>query len=374
MATVLVMGGAGFIGSHIVDALIARGHGVRVLDSLEPQVHGSSGNPPGYLNPAAAFYRGRIEDPEALAAVLPGVDIVFHEAAIVGVGQSMYEVRRYVDGNTGATAAFLDYLVHNPELRPKKLVVASSMSIYGEGAYVDCAGAPLYPRLRSRQQLENRVWEIIDARGCEAPPAPTDEDKPLYPTSIYAVTKRDHEEMCLAVGYAYRMPTVALRYFNVYGPRQALSNPYTGVGAIFSSRLLNNKPPLVFEDGLQTRDFVHVSDIVQANLRAMETDAADYHAVNVGTGSPTSVLQVASLLADHLGYEGAPVILGKFREGDIRHCFANIARARRLLDYRPQVSMSEGIPELVRWVSAQEGVMDGSDRAADELRKWGLTE
>ncbi|MBN1423077.1 NAD-dependent epimerase/dehydratase family protein [Candidatus Fermentibacteria bacterium] len=374
MATVLVTGGAGFIGSHIVDALIARGHQVRVLDSLAPQVHGSSAAPPAYLNPAAVFYRGRIEDHEALSAALPGVDVVFHEAAIVGVGQSMYEVQRYVDGNTGATAAFLDYLVHHPEVRPKKLVVASSMSIYGEGAYVDSAGMPLYPRLRSRSQLETRAWEVVDERGLEATPSPTSEDKPLYPTSIYAITKRDHEEMCLAVGYAYRIPTVALRYFNVYGPRQALSNPYTGVGAIFSARLLNNKPPLVFEDGRQTRDFVHVSDIVQANLRAMETDAADYLAVNVGTGTPTSVLQVASLLADHLGYEGTPVVLGKFREGDIRHCFADISRARHLLGYAPLVSMSGGIPELVRWVSSQEGVMDHTDHAADELRKWGLTE
>ncbi|MCU0611172.1 MAG: NAD-dependent epimerase/dehydratase family protein [Candidatus Eisenbacteria bacterium] len=374
MAVVLVTGGAGFIGSHLVDALVARGHEVRVLDSLEPQVHGFSGVAPDYLNSAALFHRGRIEDPATLAAVLPGVDVVFHEAAIVGVGQSMYEIRRYVDGNTGATGAFLEFLVHHPELRPRKLVVASSMSIYGEGAYRGSDGAALYPHVRSRQQLENRVWEIMDDHGQAAQPQPTGEQKPLHPTSIYAVTKRDHEEMCLAVGYAYRMPTVALRYFNVYGPRQALSNPYTGVGAIFSARLLNNKPPLVFEDGCQTRDFVHVSDIVQANILAMESDAADYRAVNVGTGTPTSVLGVASLLSEHLGYAGAPLILGKFREGDIRHCVADITCARHLLGYRPTVALHEGIPELVRWVSAQRDVLDGTDRAADELRKWGLTE
>lgn len=374
MATVVVTGGAGFIGSHIVDALVARGHEVRVLDSLEPQVHGTSGAPPAYLHPDAAFHHGRIEDPAALEKVLPGADVVFHEAALVGVGQSMYEIRRYVEGNTAATAAFLEYLVHHPQLRPRKLVVASSMSIYGEGAYVDSAGRALYPRVRPRRQLEARRWEITDSAGEEAMPRPTAEDKPLYPTSVYAVTKRDHEELCLAVGYAYRIPTVALRYFNVYGPRQALSNPYTGVAAIFSARLLNGNPPLIFEDGNQTRDFVHVSDIVQANLLAMETDRADYQAVNVGTGAPTSVLRVASLLSGHLGFEGEPLIAGKFREGDIRHCFADISRARTLLGYEPKVSLPAGIPELVRWVKAQQHVHDGTDQAAEELRRWGLTE
>jgi dTDP-L-rhamnose 4-epimerase len=374
MRTVLVTGGAGFIGSHIVDALLQRGHHVRVLDSLEPQVHGTSGEPPSYLNPKAEFLRGSIDDHDALERVMPGVDVIFHQAAVVGVGQSMYEIHRYVDRNTAATASLLEFLVHRPELRPEKLIVASSMSIYGEGAYLDREKRPFFPRLRSRQQLESRQWEIVDESGNEARPLPTGEDKPLYPTSIYAVTKRDHEEMCLSIGYAYKIATVALRYFNVYGPRQALSNPYTGVGAIFCARLLNGNPPLIFEDGRQTRDFVHISDIVQANLLAMENPMADFQAVNVGTGTPTSVLEVAKLLSDNLGFEKSPSILGKFREGDIRHCYADISRARQLLNYNPKVSLRDGIKELIAWVSEQTGVVDGTDEATDELRKWGLTE
>ncbi len=374
MAVVLVTGGAGFIGSHLVDALVSRGHEVRILDSLEPQVHGSSGTPPAYVNPEAAFFHGRVEDPAVLEKVLPGVEVIFHEAALVGVGQSMYEVRRYVDGNTAATAAFLEFLVRHPSLRPRKLIVASSMSIYGEGAYRGSDGTVFFPRVRPRAQLERHEWEILDFRGLTAQPVPTSEGKPPFPTSVYAVTKRDHEELCLAVGWAYRIPTVALRYFNVYGPRQALSNPYTGVAAIFSARLLNGKAPLIFEDGEQTRDFVHVSDIVQANMLAMERDEANYEAFNVGTGTPTSVRTVASLLASHLGVEVEPVVLGRFREGDIRHCVADISKAQALLGYRPTVSLAQGIPELVEWVRTQQGVRDRTEEAADELKRWGLTE
>jgi len=374
MAIVVVTGGAGFIGSHLVDALLAEGHEVRVLDSLESQVHGTSGKPPGYLNRKAEFVQGRIDDPEALQRVLPGVDVIFHQAAIVGVGQSMYDIHRYVEGNTGATASMLEYLVHHPELRPRKLIVASSMSIYGEGGYLDTEGNQLNPRLRSRVQLEGHQWEIVDESGNEAIPIGTNEDKPLFPTSVYAVTKRDHEELCLSVGYAYKIPTVALRYFNVYGPRQALSNPYTGVGAIFGARLLNGKPPLIFEDGRQSRDFVHVSDIVKANILAMKRDEANYRAINIGTGTSTSILEMAELLINHLGYSGQSVILGKFREGDIRHCYADISIARQLLGYEPKVSLGEGIKELVQWVSTQQGVVDGTDQATEELRKWGLTE
>lgn len=374
MAVVLVTGGAGFIGSHIVDALVAKGHSVRVLDNLEPQVHGDRHTPPDYLNKGVEFYKGSIDDPAMLREVLPGVEVIFHEAAMVGVGQSMYEIHRYVEGNTAATAFFLEYLVRNPEVRPKKLIVASSMSIYGEGSYRCRDGTTIHPRLRPRAQLEDRRWEVLDHDGHETSPLPTAEDKPLYPTSIYAVTKRDHEEMCLSVGYAYKIPTVALRYFNVYGPRQALSNPYTGVGAIFSARLLNGKPPIIFEDGEQTRDFIHVSDIVQANMLAMESEKADYQALNVGTGTATSILGMSDLLSSYLGFSGDPLILGKFREGDIRHCIADISKARTLLGYEPKVALKDGIGELVKWVEGQEGVLDRSDQATEELRRWGLTD
>jgi dTDP-L-rhamnose 4-epimerase len=228
------------------------------------------------------------------------------------------------------------------------------MSIYGEGAYACTACGTVYPQLRPTQQLLERRWELECSR-CAAPlsPQPTSEDKPLFPTSVYAVTKQDQEQFCLVVGRAYGIPAVALRYFNVYGTRQALSNPYTGVCAIFSSRLLNDQPPVIFEDGEQTRDFVHVSDIVQANLLALETDKADYQALNIGTGIATSINKITELLSEGLGKNLPPEIVGKYREGDIRHCIADISRARELLGYRPRVTIETGVPELLDWVRGQ---------------------
>jgi dTDP-L-rhamnose 4-epimerase len=363
--SILVTGGAGFIGSHLVDALVERGHRVRVLDALVAQVHGEAERPQ-YLNPEAEFARADVCDPAALARALEGVDAVYHEAAEVGVGQSMYEIRRYVGANDMGTATLLEALVNNRG-RVRKLVVASSMSIYGEGAYACASCGAVNPKLRPASQLRERRWEVeCPACGRQLRPAPTGEDKPLFPTSVYAVTKQDQEQFCLVVGRAYDIPAVALRYFNVYGPRQALSNPYTGVCAIFSSRLLNNQAPVVFEDGGQTRDFVHVSDIVQANLLALETDRADYQAVNVGTGRATSINQVARLLAEGLGKDLGPDVVGKYREGDIRHCVADISRARDLLGYEPRVTLEAGIPELLEWVGRQQAE-DGVARATAEL-------
>ena len=348
---VLVTGGAGFIGSHLVDALVKRGHCVRVLDLLVSQVHGDGA--PQYLNPKAEFIRGDVCDPDTVRGALAGIDVVFHEAAEVGVGQSMYEIHRYVRANDLGTAVLLERLSeHKDQIR--KLVVASSMSIYGEGAYSCARCETVYPRLRPLAQLLERRWEM-ECPNCstELAPLPTREDKPLFPTSVYAITKQDQEQFCLVVGRAYAIPTVALRYFNVYGPRQALSNPYTGVCAIFSARLLNDQRPWIFEDGKQTRDFVHVSDIVQANLRALDTDRADYQAVNVGTGVATSIQQVTRLLSAGLGKDLEPEVVGKYREGDIRHCVADISQARALLGYEPQVRLEDGIPELLQWVREQ---------------------
>jgi dTDP-L-rhamnose 4-epimerase len=349
--SVLVTGGAGFIGSHLTDALIERGHRVRVLDLLVPQVHGNG--EPQYLNPQAEFIHGDICDAAIVQRALDGVDVVFHEAAEVGVGQSMYEIDRYVRANDLGTGVLLQALIGFKD-KIKKLVVASSMSIYGEGAYKCESCGTVYPQLRPTAQLREREWEV-KCPECDRPlqPAGTTEAKPLFPTSVYAVTKQDQEQFCLVVGRAYGIPTVALRYFNVYGTRQALSNPYTGVCAIFSARLLNDQSPVIFEDGEQTRDFVHVSDIVQANLLALESNRADYNAINVGTGVPTSVRTVARLLAAGLKKNIEPTIVAKYREGDIRHCVADISRARALLGYAPRVSLEQGIPELLKWVSEQ---------------------
>jgi dTDP-L-rhamnose 4-epimerase len=371
---ILVTGGAGFIGSHLVDALLKADHEVRVFDSLEPQVHGGlreRGQWPEYLAPECEKTLADVRDRDALRKAVDGIDVIFHDAAAVGVGQSMYEIDRYVDANTHGTAVLLDVLA-NEHHEVRKVVVASSMSIYGEGKYRCAEHGEVYPRLRSDDQLATRDWEMhCPVCGQPVEPVPTDEEKPLYPTSIYAITKKDQEEMCLTVGRAYGISTVALRYFNVYGPRQALSNPYTGVVAIFSSRLLNGQPPVIFEDGRQSRDFVHVSDIVRANLLAMEREEMEYHTFNVGTGRPKTVLDVAEALSQHLNGPVEPETVHKFRAGDIRHCFADISRIQAL-GYQPQVRFEDGVGELVEWVRSQTAV-DGFERARDELVRRGLT-
>jgi dTDP-L-rhamnose 4-epimerase len=364
MKNVLVTGGCGFIGSHLVDALIEQGHRVRVLDMLVSQVHGEGR--PEHLHADAELLVGEVGDRELLDQALGGIDTVFHEAAEVGVGQSMYEIERYVHGNTLATSVLMEAVTaHRDQIG--KVVVASSMSIYGEGAYTCPEHGRVFPLPRPTAQLLERRWEL-ECPTCGAPltPTGTPEEKPLNPTSVYAVTKQDQEQLCLIVGAAYDIPTVALRYFNVYGPRQALSNPYTGVCAIFSSRLLNDQAPLIFEDGGQARDFVHVSDIVRANLLALDTDAADYRAVNIGTGRATTVRQVAELITTGLGKSVEPELVGKFREGDIRHCVGDISSAERLLGYAPRTTLEQGLPELLEWVGRQQAA-DRVVQATSEL-------
>jgi len=366
---ILVTGGAGFIGSHLVDALIARGHQVRVLDALVPQVHAS--DKPEFLDTRAEFIRADICDRPALQRALDGVTVVFHQAAEVGVGQSMYEMERYVRANTLGTSIFLEEIVARRDTI-EKVIVASSMSVYGEGAYSCAKHGSKSPKLRSTEQLSKHDWELhCDECGSVLKAVPTSEEKPIFPTSVYAISKQDQEQLCLVVGRSYGVPTVALRYFNVYGDRQALSNPYTGICAIFSSRLLNDQPPLIFEDGDQTRDFIHVSDIVQGNLRAMESHRADYEMLNIGTGVPTSVNQVAKMLSDGLGKKVPAQIVGKFREGDIRHCVADISKARKLIGFEPAMKLEKGVPELLAWVKMQQA-SDGTAKATQELESRNL--
>lgn len=351
---ILITGGAGFVGSHTADALLEKGHSVRVFDNLDPQVHGANPDIPEYQNPGVEFIRGDIRDRRRLKEAITGIDAIYHLAAAVGVGQSMYEVQKYVEINSYGGAVLLDILA-NEDHSVSKLIVASSMSIYGEGQYLCQACGVVYPKLRSPGQLENRDWEM-HCPNCDAvlDPMPTSEDKPLFPTSIYAITKRDHEEMFITVGRAYAIPTVALRYFNIYGSRQALSNPYTGVAAIFSSRLLNQESPIVFEDGLQSRDFIHVSDIVQANLLSLEKDEANYEVFNVGTGRKLTIMQMGNVLRENLAPDLNLSVLGQFREGDIRHCYADINKIKSQLGFTPKVAFENGISELVSWVSTQQ--------------------
>ncbi len=368
---VLVTGGAGFIGSHLVEALLARGVAVRVLDNLDPQVHGPGVTQPQLLPQGVEFLRGSVTDRVVVDRALRDIRAVVHLAAAVGVAQSMYAIAPYVQANTQGTAVLLDAMV-NGHHSVSRLVVASSMSIYGEGRYRCAACGPVSPRLRSLRQLEARDWEMrCPACGEVVAAAPTDEDKPLAPTSVYAVTKRDQEELCLCVGRAHGIATVALRLFNVYGPRQSISNPYTGVAAIFASRLLNGQPTLVFEDGLQSRDFVHVSDIVQAFCLALDhTEVVDV-VLNAGTGQPTSVLAVARLLGQALAVRLAPEILAQFREGDIRHCFADTTSIRQILGFVPRIPLETGIAELAQWARGQRAE-DRVAQARAELEARGL--
>lgn len=362
----LVTGGAGFIGSHLVDGLLAEGHEVRILDCLEPQVHGASRKAPEYLDRDAELVIGDVRDRETVSRALDGVEAVFHHAAAVGVAQSMYEIERYVSANSLGAAILLEEIVKR-RAGIRKIIVASSMSVYGEGAYRDESGKSVAPRPRPLAQLERHAWEVEDPLGRPLAPIPTPESKPVDPTSVYAVTKLDHEQLFLVTGAAYSIPTVALRYFNTYGPRQALSNPYTGLMAIVCSQLLNHNRPIVFEDGLQRRDFVHVSDVVRANILALKSDVANGKTYNVGTGHAATVLEVIKRISDSLGAVEVPEIADRYRAGDIRHCFADISRIGVDLGFAPRVTLEDGIADLMPWIQSQQST--DSVRAAIESLK-----
>lgn len=367
---ILITGGAGFVGSHLADALLEAGHDVRVFDSLSPQVHGVGG--PDYLSPEVELEAGDMRDAAAVRRAIENVDVVFHLAAAVGVGQSMYQIADYMSANTQGTAILLQALLDSKN-QIEKLVLASSMSIYGEGQYLCANCGDVAPGPRGFDQLLNKRWELLCPKcGVELTPVPTTEDKPLQCTSVYALSKKDQEEICLLYGRTYDLPVVALRYFNIYGTRQALSNPYTGVAAIFASRLLNARPPLVFEDGRQMRDFVSVHDAVAANLLAMTSDKANGHALNIGSGTPISVQEVADSLSRALEIDMPCEITGKYRAGDIRHCFGDITKAREFLGYEPKTSFHQGIAELADWLREQ-SAEDKAENMVAELQTFGLT-
>ena len=366
---ILVTGGAGFIGSHLVDRLVEK-HDVKVLDCIVDQVH--HGRKPDFLNPKAEYIFSDVRDDKSYGKIFEGVEAVFHLAAEVGVGQSMYEIAKYMDANTMGTARLLDFLA-NGKHSIRKVVVASSMSIYGEGSYECGACGDVYPKLRDDEQLRSRDWEMKCPKcGKAVKPKPTKEDKPLNPTSVYAISKRDQEELCLTVGRVYGIPTVAMRFFNVYGPRQSLSNPYTGVAAIFSSRIKNDNPPLIFEDGLQSRDFINVKDIVKSCLLVMESNKTNYESFNVGTGKPTAIIDIANTLSRLYGKELRPEIANRFRSGDIRHCYADISKIKGI-GFEPATTIESGLKELVSWGEKQQAT-DMTEKAQRELMNKGLVE
>lgn len=368
---VLITGGAGFIGSHLADVLLRQGYTVRALDVLSPQVH-LDGKRPDYLDSEVELMVGDVRDPQAVRRALRGVDGVFHLAAAVGVGQSMYEIAGYTSTNNLGTAVLLEALVERPVAR---LVVASSMSLYGEGLYRDADGRVRTGLRRSRAQLQQGDWEVRDEAGRWLSPVPTPEGKEPDLSSVYALSKYDQERMCLMIGETYGISAVALRFFNAYGPRQALSNPYTGVLAIFASRLLNGNPPLIFEDGEQRRDFVSVHDVAEGCRLAYEAEASRVagEVFNLGGGESFSIRELAERMAQGLGLSRVGLeVTGKYRAGDVRHCFADISRAREILGYTPQVTIEEGLQELAQWLPEQQAI-DRVSTARDELAARGLT-
>ncbi|MCX8082118.1 MAG: NAD-dependent epimerase/dehydratase family protein [bacterium] len=368
MKKILVTGGAGFIGSHLVDELIKRKYKITVFDNLEPQVHPDG--LPEYYNIKAKFVRGDVRNRKQLKEVVIESDIIVHFAAAVGVGQSQYQISKYVESNIQGTANLLDILV-NEKHNVKKLLVASSMSIYGEGLYECKKCGKVKPPLRNFGNIEISNWEPI-CPNCKGiiNPIPTTEETPLTSNSIYAITKKEQEEMSLLIGKTYGIPVVALRFFNVYGPRQSLSNPYTGVAAIFLSRIKNNNPPVIYEDGLQTRDFIWVGDIVNACILSIEREKANYQVFNVGSGKPVSILGVAETLINLLNKKNKvnPDITYTFRKGDVRHCYADITKIKTMIGFKPEVSFENGMKKLINW-SKKVKAVDKFEKASQELKE-----
>lgn len=364
---VLVTGGAGFIGCHIARMLLDRGYEVRVLDSLIDQVHGGATTRSKLFDDVEMIHAD-VRDLDRVTAALDGVDSVIHLAAEVGVGQSMYAIDRYVSVNDGGTAVLCQALIDRPVSR---VVVASSMSIYGEGLYRSAAGDRVDDMTRPPQRGRHG-WDPVGPDGDQLTPLPTPESKRPNLASVYALTKFVQERLILTVAPAYGMQGVALRLFNVYGPGQALSNPYTGVLAIFASRLHNRQRPMVYEDGEQRRDFVHVEDVARAFLLALEHPHAPGRVFNIGSGRDVSILGVGEALARAMGLPHlTPEITGKARTGDIRHCFADISLARDVLGFQPRRGFDDSLGELAEWVQAQEA----EDRVYDarrELEQRGL--
>jgi len=363
---ILVTGGAGFIGCHLSAALSARGYQVRVLDCLLDQVHG--GQPADPVLADVELMVGDVRDPDAVAKAVKGVDAVVHLAAEVGVGQSMYAVDRYVGTNDLGTAVLLQALLAHPV---RRLVVASSMSIYGEGLYRDSDGT-LREDIVRQPRRDTGSWDPVDRQGRPLVPLPTPESKRQALASVYAISKFVQERLVLTVGAAYGMQAIALRLFNAYGPGQALSNPYTGVLAIFASALLNGHAPQVFEDGRQRRDFVHVQDVADAFVLALEAPRGVSGAFNIGSGHAVSIGEVAAEIALAMGRgDLRPEFLDKARAGDIRHCFGDITLAREALGYNPRRGFADSLPELAEWVRRQQTV-HRVDEARRELEVRGL--
>jgi len=345
----LITGGAGFIGSHVADELLSAGYHVRVLDNFSIVTHGAGQRRPAFMNPETELMIGDVQDPEAVRRALKGIDIVCHLASEVGASQSMLDIRSHTTTNALGTAVLIDALIEHPV---EKLVVASTMSVYGEGAYQTADGIPVVPDERSTDQLRVGDWDVRDRSGATLIPTATPEEKPLALASVYALSKFCQERLCLMLGKEYGVATVALRIFNAYGPRQFLLNPYVGVLSVFASRLMNRNSPIIYEDGNQLRDFIHVTDVARAFRLALEKDAAIGHVINIGSGTAHTVHEAAQLLADHMHTNDVKLrITGRHRQHDVRHCFADIRRAQQLLNFDPTIAFTDGLREMATWLA-----------------------
>ena len=363
---ILVTGGAGFIGSHIVDLLLRDGHAVRILDNLEQPTH--QDGVPAYLPADAEFLEGDVRNEDDLKRALTGIEVVFHEAATGGFTPN---ISTYVDSNILGTARLLE-VIRRERIPLKKMIVASSMGIYGEGKYACSTHGACHPQVRPESQLAEKRWEV-ECPTCRAPlrPLPTDEETSPRPERAYSISKLAQERLILSTGMEFGIPAVALRYFLTYGPRQSLLNPYTGVCSIFSTMILNGVPPMIFEDGRQTRDFVFVEDVARANLLVMEDPRADFHVYNVGTGSAVSIRDVVDTLARHYGTSVAPRVGERYRLGEVRHLVADI-RPLRQLGFEPRVTFQEGIQRYVEWIASQGDVRDYFTAAEEHLKGSGV--
>lgn len=376
MGTILITGGAGFIGSKLAANLIARGERIRVLDNLSPQIHGADAVMPVWTShPAVETICGSVTDRATLLASLNGVTAIAHLAAETGTGQSMYEIARYNEVNTQATALLLDILAQAGDHGVKRIVLTSSRSVYGEGRYLctHCDVGPVFPPSRSAEALAAGRWDpACPSCGHDLTTAPTTEADATQPASIYAATKLAQEDLVRIAGDALGIGYAILRLQNVYGEGQSLKNPYTGILSIFSTKLRRGSELPLFEDGLETRDFVHVSDVAEALARALTIDKAPNAIINVGSGIGASVGDVAGLLADAFGKPRNLRVTGEYRLGDIRHNAADIVKLREILGYVPQVDLADGITQFARWVASEELPEDRLDQANAELRQRGL--
>ena len=374
-SNVLITGGAGFIGSNLALALLARGHAVTVLDCLAPQIHGE--NPessPLYRSIAGkvTFVKGDVTSRDDLLKVLPGIDTVVHLAAETGTGQSMYAIRHYAEVNVGGTALLLD-LIANEKFPVRRLVVASSRAVYGEGKYACAEHGVFHPGARAdRDMAEGRFDPPCPACGKPLEMRPTDETSALQPSSVYGVTKLTQEQLVLSVGKALGISAVAYRYQNVYGPGQSLSNPYTGILSIFSTRIRHGKPINIFEDGKESRDFVYIDDVVAATILGIEHPEPLVEVFNVGSGVATDVITIAETLQRHLDGTSEISVSGQYRAGDIRHNIADLDKVRRVLGFSPRVGVDEGLRRFVAWVKGEPVEADRYEESLEELRKKGL--